>query len=184
MNPPDDPRTEYLRRFGAALGRMNTPDRDELLGEIRSHIAEAEADGVSVETVIERLGSPERLARAYAASALLEGSTPRSALSNLRAAALVATTSVVSALVVPLLVVLAVGFVVSGALGLFFGIAALAISPAAVGISPPTYEGALAAIAGGVAFLGLALLAARALRGYLRFVLSTLRRAPAENAAS
>ena len=179
MKTSADPRADYLRRFGAALDRMNVPDHDELVGEIKSHIAEAEADGVAVATIVERLGSPERLARAYAASALLETAPARWALPSFRAAALVATTSAVSALVVPLLAVLAVGFVVSGALGVFAGIAALLLGPESVGMSPPTIEGAIATVALGIALVGLALLAARGLRRYLRFVLSTLRRAPA-----
>lgn len=179
MKTPEDLRADYLHRFGAALARMNVPDRDELLGEIKSHIAEAEADGVAVETIVERLGSPERLARAYAASALLETGRARSVLPSFRAAALVATTSVVSALIVPLLGVLTVGFVLSGALGVFAGIAALVIGPDSVGMSPPTIEGAIATVALGIALVGLALLAARGLRSYLRFVLSTLRRSPA-----
>ena len=134
---------------------------------------------MAIETIAARLGSPERLARAYAASALLEPGRSRSVLPNLRAAALVATTSAVSALVVPVLVVLAVGFVLSGALGLFVGIAALVLGPESVGINPPTDEAAAAAVAVGIALVGIALLAARGLRSYLRFVLSTLRRAPA-----
>jgi uncharacterized membrane protein len=174
-----DPRSDYLRRFGDALSRMNVPDRAELLAEITSHIAEAEADGVAIETIVARLGSPERLARAYAASALLEERVSRPVLPNVRAAALVATTSVVSALIVPLLAVPAIGLVLSGAIGILLGIAALALGPEVVGINPPTTEGSAATVAIGIALLGLGLLSARALGRYLRFVLSTLRRSPA-----
>lgn len=179
MNTSEDPRSDYLRRFGEALGRMNVPDRDELLAEITSHIAEAAADGVAVETILERIGNPERLARAYAASALLDERAPRPVLPNFRAAALVATTSVVSALVVPLLALPAIGLLLSGAIGVLLGIAALALGPEVVGINPPTTEGSLATVAIGIALIGLGLLSARALGRYLRFVLSTLRRAPA-----
>jgi urease accessory protein UreF len=44
-------------------------------------------------------------------------------------------------------------------------------------ISPPTYEAAAAAVALGIAFVGLAGLAARALRAYLHFAARTVRAA-------
>ncbi|HEV8469053.1 MAG TPA: DUF1700 domain-containing protein [Candidatus Limnocylindria bacterium] len=172
-----DPSAEYLRRFHDALHVLGVSDRDELVAEIESHLAEAERAGQAPWVVTARLGDPHRLARAFAASSLLADGGGSSALRSVRAATFLATTSLASMLLVPLLLVLALGFVISGAIGLFFGVAAFFLSPAAVSISTPTYEAAAASVALGIAFVGLAVLAARALRSYLRFAARTVRSA-------
>ena len=56
----------YLDSFAAAFDAFEVSDRDEIVQEIRNHIAEARASGTPLAAVLETLGPTEALARAYA----------------------------------------------------------------------------------------------------------------------
>ena len=64
MKVQSDPLVEdYLRRLEAVASALPAYRRDELLAEIREHLAEAlrqvpAGDEVAVSSVLERLGSP------------------------------------------------------------------------------------------------------------------------------
>jgi uncharacterized membrane protein len=180
MTTMEDPKVRYLERFERALTRLHVADRRDVVAEIDAHIADAMSAGRSPDDVLQRLGAPERLARAYMASALFEDDWMRLTLPHLRATALLATTSLASVVIIPTLLVLAGGLVLSGALALAIGIAAFFIGPETLQISPPTYEAAAAALAFGVACVGLGLLAWRGLRAYVPLVARTIRREAAE----
>ncbi len=72
MNVHADPLVEdYLRRLEAAAWALPAHRRDELLVEIREHLAEAlrqvpAGDEAAVRSVLERLGSPEEIVAAAA----------------------------------------------------------------------------------------------------------------------
>ncbi len=56
----------YLSSLRAHLGPMTLSERDEIIREISAHIRDsAEESGVSVETILARLGSAEQLAAQY-----------------------------------------------------------------------------------------------------------------------
>ncbi len=177
MTEQTDARSDYLQRFDHSLAQMGAADRMELVAEIRSHIAEAEQAGSPLEGILERLGTPDRLARGYAVTSLVSNTQARSPIRVVRAAALLTTMSLSSLLVVPVLVVTSLGFVVSGVLAVLAGIAGLGLGPETVRISPPTYAGAMAAIAVGVGVIGVGLLAGLGLRAYVSWAARALRTA-------
>jgi len=57
---------KYLRKVSAGLYRLPESEQSEILSEIRNHIHEAESRQEPVQTVLERLGPPLRLAQSYA----------------------------------------------------------------------------------------------------------------------
>lgn len=56
---------EYLEKTGKYLKPINVSERDDIIREIRSEMQELQNNGVSAEQIIERLGNPEELAKAY-----------------------------------------------------------------------------------------------------------------------
>jgi hypothetical protein len=113
--------TRYLEDLRRELRRLPQDDRDDAVREIGSHIAEGEAAGRPVAAVLAQLGTAKELARAYIADAYLQESARPRGLAMMRMAAFVAGSGVLSLLVVPLLVTLAITFgitaIVSPAVG-------------------------------------------------------------------
>ncbi len=75
QNESDDGVERYLLRFRMALGKTPETEKNEIVSDIRSHIAERvdESDRPAGETVtktLEALGSPESLAQTYRAEGL------------------------------------------------------------------------------------------------------------------
>ena len=56
---------KYLEKVSTGLYRLPENERNEILGEIRSHIHEAESRQESVQEVLNKLGSPLKLAQSY-----------------------------------------------------------------------------------------------------------------------
>lgn len=56
----------YLGRFAMAFAEFEATDRDEIVQELRNHLAEARAAGQTLDAVLETLGPADDLARAYA----------------------------------------------------------------------------------------------------------------------
>ncbi len=61
----------YLAKLDAGLQGLPAPERAEVVGEIRNHIAEAISAGQSIDVVLTSLGSADDLARGYAVELLL-----------------------------------------------------------------------------------------------------------------
>lgn len=61
----------YVGRLRDGLSALTPQDRDEIVRDIRSHIAEAAAAGTSLDAVLTALGPADVLARAYAVELLL-----------------------------------------------------------------------------------------------------------------
>ena len=61
----------YLAKLESGLQGLPAPERAEVVGEIRNHIAEATAAGQPIDAVLTSLGSAEDLARGYAVELLL-----------------------------------------------------------------------------------------------------------------
>ena len=67
----------YLGRFETAFNEFEIAEREEIMLELRNHIAEARAAGTPLDTVLATLGSADLLARAYAVELALH---PREAV--------------------------------------------------------------------------------------------------------
>lgn len=61
----------YLAKLESGLQGLPAPERAEVVGEIRNHIAEATAAGQPIDAVLTSLGAAEDLARGYAVELLL-----------------------------------------------------------------------------------------------------------------
>jgi|GEM_PF-612823 len=120
----------YLQQLSAHLGRVPDRERNEILFEIQSHIAEAVTAGRSVAEVLERLGPPDRLARAYTAEMVLQGKTTEAGRGSgkvsrwVSAAGMLAATSLSSLVVIPTLGAVGLGFSVGGGAAILAGLLA------------------------------------------------------------
>ena len=95
----------YLARLNENLSTLSASDRQEILHDIRSHLAEATAGGRSLESTLETLGPADALARAYSVELMLNPRRPMSsrAAYRLKVAGLIAAGSLPTLLVVILL---------------------------------------------------------------------------------
>ncbi|MBI2874884.1 MAG: DUF1700 domain-containing protein [Firmicutes bacterium] len=67
---------QYLETLRSGLNRLPEEERNDLVREIKSHIADAVSAGVPEAEVLQKLGPAKRLARAYTADALISRRTP------------------------------------------------------------------------------------------------------------
>ena len=67
----------YLTRFEASINEFDFPEREEITQEIRNHIAEAQAAGTALDSVLQTLGPADVLARAYAVELALHPQAKR-----------------------------------------------------------------------------------------------------------
>jgi hypothetical protein len=104
-------------------------ERDDLVMEIRSHIADAIAAGSSTADVLERLGPADRLAKAYRAELVLQRGGSNWLVRVLAATGLVITTSIPSMIIIPLLAGLGLGFVAGGVAAVVVAIFPFAYTP-------------------------------------------------------
>lgn len=105
----------YMVVFAAELKRLGVADHDEIVAEIRSHCAEAQAAGQTADAVLETLGSPHALARAYAMELLMTQNTQQSRVGRVFAViGILAASGIGSLLVVMALGSIAVAFFGSG----------------------------------------------------------------------
>ena len=171
----------YLSRLEEGLALMPPADREEVVRDIRSHIAEATAAGTSLDSVLTTLGPAEVLARAYAVELVLNpapGRPPMSPFQRFFAlAGILAMTSIPTLVIVVTLGAVGVSFITSG----------LAVTAAGIidllGISVPFIDDpvsdvhpAVAIAIGPILFvLGVAALAG--LSKYLRWLARTVSKA-------
>ena len=175
----------YLSRLNTSLSDIDVSERAGILEEMRNHIAEAHASGKSIEDVIESLGPADLLARAYAVELLMNprDKRGRNLKKWIKAAAIVAASSVATFLVFVALGSIGIALTASGA-GIFVigaleasgihlpGVQLNGLPPVAVMLIAP-----LLLVAGAAALF--------ALRGYVRFLARTLRKfLPREGHAS
>lgn len=129
----------YLQVLQDGLKLMTPADRDEVVRDIRSHIAEATAAGSTIDSVLTTLGPAEALARAYAVELLLNPAPGRPAMPGFQR--FLALAGVLALTSIPTLVVV----VTLGAVGVSFVAAGLAVFAAGVvdtlGVSLPFVDG-------------------------------------------
>lgn len=163
--------SRYLDTFRKSLSQLPRAEQAEITAELRCHIVEATRAGEDLTRVLERLGPPHRLAAAYTAEMLI---SPRSRW--LRAAGIVAVTSLPSLVLVPTLSILSFGLSLGGVVAVLVSVASLFVPslarsslPFGVAQAVGVLLGLLLAAAGAGTFL--------ALRAYLRLAVRALRTA-------
>lgn len=171
----------YLQRLQDGLKAMAPADREEVVRDIRSHIAEAAAAGTPLESVLTTLGPADALARAYSVELLLNPAPGQPAISGvqrfLSLAGLLVLTSIPTLVIVVTLGSIGVSFIAAGAAVFFAGVADLfGMVPSFMTDDPVQVHPAFAIAAGPVLFV----LGAAALAGlwkYLKWLAQTLSRA-------
>ncbi|HYF76286.1 MAG TPA: DUF1700 domain-containing protein [Symbiobacteriaceae bacterium] len=176
---------QFLAEFRAGLLHVPPDEQDEMVREIESHIAEAASRGEPVAKVLQKLGPAETLARAYRAEVLISGPnngggghiSPRSFL---RAAVIVASTSLINLMVVGFLGVLGIASSLWGLAVLGLALASVvnpalaertsnaSFIPMDAGLPAYLVFGAILAVVGALSFT--------AMRFYLRYVANHLTR--------
>ena len=118
LDPQDVARvTRYLQTLKRALGPLPQSDRTEIVAEIESHITErSSGTDASLTDILNGLGEPDTLARAYLDSRDLSGALSRSAPGPLLAAILARATRSAAAFAVGLAGVILYAFALSFAL--------------------------------------------------------------------
>jgi uncharacterized membrane protein len=96
---------KYLQKVSAGLYRLPENERREILSEIRNHIHEAVNRQEPIQSVLDRLGSPIRLAQSYAGIYNIE-----SGISIWRDMAFFFSAGLASYVVIPTLFIVAVTF--------------------------------------------------------------------------
>lgn len=171
----------YLSRLQDGLKVMEPSDREEVVRDIRSHIAEATAAGATLESVLTTLGPAETLARAYAVELVLNPAPGRPTMSGFQRffalAGILALTSIPTLVIVVTLGAVGVSFIASG-----FAVSIAGIVDAA-GISLPFVNGSVSdvhpaiAIAVGPVLFVLGVASLWALSRYLRWLARTVSKA-------
>jgi len=166
----------YLARLRDGLKSAPALEREECVREIESHIAEAVASGERLEDVLEKLGPPEKLARAYSLELTLHSRRGNPLLRWAAVLGVVVTASIPSMILVPLLLGLGVGLAGGGAT--VIGIAANPFAYTPFFDLPEATDRFLGALIGAGLFLSgilclallylYTLLVIRAIRGSLR----------------
>lgn len=172
----------YLDQLELGLRTLPDAERTEIVREINSHIAEAVNSGRSLAEVLERLGPADRLARAFMAESIL-GGPGRPWRKWLAAAIIVAGSSAAGLFLIPFLAIFGLLFPVAGALGIVGNTLYLIYGEAAaVGLPRtdfpswnqpgwPQVIGIFIQLASIVLGLG----ALRLLKGYILFVIKSVR---------
>jgi uncharacterized membrane protein len=167
---------KYLKAFEAALAAFKVPESKEVVVEIRSHIAEALAEGRPLDGVLATLGAADDLARAYAVELTLNPRSERRASSLLRTVRIISILvvgSLLTLIIVSLLGTIGVGFALSG----LVIVVVAAIEGGGVhlpfvqmgGLPPPLF------ILVGAALFLVGASSLYALRSYVRFLVRTAR---------
>jgi uncharacterized membrane protein len=165
----------YLARLNESLSALSASDRQEILHDIRSHLAEATAGGRSLESTLETLGPADALARAYSVELMLN---PRRAMSS-RAAYRSKVAGLIAAGSLPTLFVVILLGGVGGTLVLAGMVALVAGVVDAFGELPPwVHTSGMApvlvlSIGGAMTLVGL--MGILTLRRFMRFVAATWR---------
>lgn len=171
--------TRYIEQFRAGLGRLRPADRDELVREIESHIAEATEAGRPLAEVLEKLGPADKLARAYSAELLLDPNRTNGTRGSrlLAVIGLVAAASLPSLIIVPLLGGLCLGFTLGGAGAILAGVATLIFPEFVQPNFLPYGLAQSAAILIGAVLAALGVGAGYGLVGYVKLIVKGFRKA-------
>jgi len=190
-NPAID---RYLTRLSKELADLPEPERTEVIGEIRSHAAEAMQAGAEPAAVLERFGDPRQLAAAYRVELALQGSGWWQQASGWRlpgsgrrlrgvgrffaVLGVTAVTSLMSFIVIVVLGALTLAFTGGGVAAIVAGALSLLLPGTFIEstLAIPQTISELLAIGAGVALSFLGFISAIALFFYVRIVVRSFRR--------
>jgi len=168
----------YLAKLDSGLHGLPAPERAEVVGEIRNHIAEATSAGQPIDAVLTSLGSAEDLARGYAVELLLNRpAAANPGMTRLRRffmlMGLIAIGSLPTFVIVVVLGTIGITFLASGFVVFFAGIlASTGWLPINVSMDAPPWVAVLVGPA--MSLLGVAALAG--LVAYVRFTARVIRK--------
>jgi uncharacterized membrane protein len=168
---------KYLQKVSAKLARMPVFEKEEILNEIKNHIHEAVSRQEPLQNVLDRLGSPSKLAGSYTVLYDLEKSRYTHAFHHV---SFFLSTGLTSVVVIPLLFILSILFVVTAVVSFIISVAELFIDiPGGIVLNSTTYTGfpqLIVGIISSVILTGLALLLWKALMKYLKYVAKSYQR--------
>jgi uncharacterized membrane protein len=144
----------YLSSFRHGLKGAPAAEREEFVREIESHIAEAQAAGEPVGTILYRLGPPERLAKAYRAELTLNSGNGHIVWRFFAVLGVLITASIPSMIIIPLLLGLGIGFSVGGVAAIVFAVVPALDGTFYDGISNAAVNRLLGALTGAGMVLG------------------------------
>jgi hypothetical protein len=164
---------KYVRKLYQQLRQLPEEEREDAVMEIKSHIAESVRNGQKEEEVLEKLGSPSKLARAYLGDFYVRESRMHP-LFLIRALLLYVTSGFLSIIFIPVLGILSVTF---GVVSIIIPILGLLRTFGAT----PTYEVPVLlsfpfSLLVALILFGLFWICRKALRGYLTFLSSAHRK--------
>lgn len=170
----------YIEALDRGLKKLPEKDRLDIVHEIKSHIAEGIRNGQSETVILEKLGDPRKLAKAYRSEHLMEQSPKRSIREILRMIGFYSTTGLLSVIIVPILATFAYGFGFCTVLVFLAGIIRtlgvtwiqMDIGP---GISVPTEWSMVFALVVGGIIGSIAYFSWKYLKAYLAFVSNQYR---------
>lgn len=178
MNPETE---KYLEEIKSGLTAMLETDRESILQEVKNHISAATEKGEDMVVVVARLGSPERLAKAYTLGYRAEQKklNPSDVLSNLSFYALagLSAVSVISLLGFLAAVFLAIAVIIPGtSITNLIGLTNVSMFVwGEASVSPGIIQIALAFAVGAV-FLWLANLCWKGIKGHIKDISADYRK--------
>ena len=131
---------EYLEKIGKCLKPLPASERADIVREIKSEMLELQAEGKNAEEVLERLGKPRELAKAYLSDLITEDPS----FSGKRILALCAYYSVAGLsgmFVIPCLLVCAPAFMLCGVAAPVLGVVKMVDTLLHLGIPGVPYIG-------------------------------------------
>jgi len=167
----------YLSQLTASLGQMTPADQEEVVQEIRTHVADAMAAGKPLDAVLESLGPADALARAYNVELLLHPRTGRRTPARVERyfalAGLIAVGSIPTIVITSVLGAIGVSFVAAGGAIFAAGVMGMAGTlPDWVQMDVPP----IVAAAGGPVMAVIGVAALFGLVAYVRLAARTIRK--------
>lgn len=171
----------YLEKLYQLLEKMPEDERLDAIREIESHIAEGVANGHSEDAILDRLGDPRMLAKAYRSEYIMEKGSARSFKDVMVMVGFYCSTGLLSIMVIPVLATIAYGFGFCSVLIFIagfvrtFGVTWIQMN-LGPGIEVPTewsmlYSTIVGGIVGGIAYVSW-----RGLRNYMNFLSASYKK--------
>lgn len=170
----------YLEKLNGYLVKLPDEERLDAVREIESHIAEGIANGQLEAAILNRLGDPRKLARAYRSEHFIGGVSVHKIKDVLAWIGFYCTTGLLSVMVIPVLATIAYGFGFCTVLILIAGIIrsfgvtwiTMNIGP---GIEVPTEYSMVFSLVVGSIVGGIAYVSWKYLRKYMEFLSARYR---------
>lgn len=168
----------FMEKFRQNLDNLPEGEREDIIREIQGHIEERLLDGQTEAAILDNLGKPKKLAKAYKGDYYLQKSRP-SVLDICYLGSYYIGSSLLSMMIVPLLVVLAFGFLFCAIVAIPLGIIDFVFEVSWINVGSPFTPRFLYipfAILTSIASYVIYYLSKKALKAYVRLLSFTHRR--------